>query len=100
MAKKIMDKDYDEKSGVSTITFPDGQKIVTSITQLGATQSGDGVWSIAAGSVAMRALLHGINQKLGDSASGAKGNADEAYESVMSTFEQITSGEWNAKREG
>lgn len=99
MAKKIMDKDYDENTGISTIKFPDGQVIVTDVKKLGALTTDGGV-VVPFGSIAMMALLHGVNQKIGDSASGAKGDADAAYESCMTTFEQITSGEWNKKREG
>lgn len=98
MAKKIMDKDYDENKGVSTIAFPDGQTIVTDVTKLGAKPTDGGV-IVPFGSIAMFALLHGINQKIGDSASGAKGDPDVAYEACLTTHEQIVSGEWNKKRE-
>lgn len=98
MAKKIMDKDYNETNGTFIIKFPDGQSIQGDVAKLGGTPT-DGGFVVPFGSVAMMALLHGINQKIGDAASGAKGDADAAYESCLTTAEQVMSGEWNKKRE-
>lgn len=97
MAKKIMDKDYQEDAGTFEIKFPDGQTIAGDVAKLGG-KTADGGFFVPFGSVAMFALLHGVNQKIGDSASGAKGNADEAYESCLTTAEQLFSGEWNKAR--
>jgi hypothetical protein len=47
--------------------------------------------------IVTQAALHGINQKLGDAAAGKQG--DEAEEAVMSVWEQIVGGNWNAKAE-
>lgn len=98
MAKKIMDKDYNEADGTFGIKFPDGQTIQGATTDFGA-KSADGGVLVPFGSIAMMALLHGINQKIGDAASGAKGDADAAYESCLTVFEQVKGGEWNKKRE-
>lgn len=99
MAKKIMDKDYNESDGTFSIKFPDGQSIIGNVEKLGGKPA-DGGYMVPFGSVAMMALLHGINQKIGDAASGAKGDADAAYEACLTTAEQVMSGEWNKKREG
>lgn len=100
MAKKIMDKDYDENTGAFSIKFPDGQTIAGDVEKLGGTAHPDGKSVIVPfGSIAMQALLHGVNQKIGDAASGAKGDADAAYEQCLTVAEQLFSGEWNKKRE-
>jgi len=99
MSKKIMDKDYQESDGTFGIKFPDGQSIAGSVADLGGKTT-EGGYVVPFGSIAMMALLHGINQKIGDAASGAKGDADAAYESCLTVFEQVKGGEWNKKREG
>lgn len=45
------------------------------------------------------AFWHGVNQKTGDGFAGAKGDADEAYESAKSIVERLGEGTWVQTRE-
>ncbi len=44
--------------------------------------------------------LHGLTQKVGDAASGCKGNADEARGMMQKVIDALQAGNWGAKREG
>lgn len=54
----------------------------------------------------LRAAAHGWSQKLGDALAGLKDEAgndasiDDCVETIDDLFERISSGDWNAKREG
>lgn len=45
------------------------------------------------------AMWHGLNQKLGDSFAGAKGDPSKAEESFMEVFEALKTGTWVAEGE-
>lgn len=86
---KVLSKDYDVATKTSTIKFEaSGNVITTSLDDLNPE-------------IVVRAALHGINQKLGDTAAGKQG--DEAEEAVMAVWEQIKAAVdadgWNAKAE-
>lgn len=49
--------------------------------------------------MSIEAIGHGLKQKLGDAAAGAKSTKD-ALEDVISTAKQVAAGDWNKAREG
>lgn len=86
---KVLEKDYDVATKTSTIKFvASGNVITTRLDDLHPE-------------IVIRAALHGINQKLGDTAAGKQG--DEAEEAVNAVWEQIRAATdadgWNAKAE-
>lgn len=82
---KVLDKDYDVEARKSVITFIASKNVLEAFLDKLSPE------------IVTRAALHGLNQKLGDAASGLQG--EEAEEAVMGVWEQISAGEWNAKRE-
>lgn len=82
---KVLKKDYDVETAVAVISFLEsGNKLEVKLDSLPPE-------------IVRQAALHGLNQKLGDAASGLQGA--EAEEAVTSVYEQIVAGQWNATRE-
>jgi hypothetical protein len=78
---KIAKKDKTE-NGV-TFQFIDGESVEVSFKELSA----DIIHNLA---------IHGLSQKLGDSYASAE-SVDEARASLIAVWENLKSGEWNAK---
>lgn len=82
---KVLSKDYDAEKSTGSISFIEGGNVLNYVL------------SDFIPALVIQAALHGLNQKLGDAASGLQG--EEAEDAVMSVFEQLKAGNWNAARE-
>jgi hypothetical protein len=82
----VAKKDYDIEAGISTITFTGGHVITARFADFPEN-------------IKTALGLHGLNQKLGDSYAGSKGDVDDAIESAQSVLEQLLAGEWSKTRE-
>jgi hypothetical protein len=81
---KVLKKDYDPQTKTATILFVEsGNKLEINLDNLRSE-------------IVIQAALHGLNQRLGDAASGLQG--EEAEEAVMAVAELIQGGNWKAER--
>jgi hypothetical protein len=82
---KFADKNYDEDAASVEIVFGDGATLTLAKSDLN-----DSIW--------LRAALHGLLQKIGDSYAGAKGDYKAAKKAASDVIEALKAGTWNAGR--
>jgi len=85
MAKVIISKGVD--NGVFSIQFADGRELRMNTHELSDT-------------IKEALFDHGCGQKIGDAASGCKGDINTAYAECSSTIDALMSGDWNRRGGG
>jgi hypothetical protein len=84
-APKFLEVEYDLDAAMVFFNYGDG-----TVQTLGLNDLND--------EMKLRVALHGINQKVRDSAAGAKGDYAKAQEATKSVIDQLLSGAWRAAR--
>ena len=84
---KFLSKEYDLDSGTAEFKFGDGRLLSFNVDAL----SDD---------IKRELLFHGVMQKVGDAAAGAKGSFDDGVANCGRVIEQLQAGQWTATRGG
>lgn len=84
---KFLDKDYDVETKSASFALGNGNELSLTLDEL-------------SGAIVTQLALHGLVQKVGDSAAGAKGDYNAAKESMQGVIDNLKNGRWGAVREG